>query len=98
MRNDKTAPQPEEFDWQEFLADESPRPSKSLNQLMQEGLISARQYRSMLFLMSSGPSFTTDPDFPKDIEAEIRRLNAIIEEEDALGARLVRRSTQDGSD
>ena len=77
--------EPEQFDLADLLhpLDDGP-PPKTMDELMAEGKITARQYRSLLFLMQTGPSFSTEP-ICFDIEEKIRELTRIIEAETASG-------------
>ena len=70
------------FDLADLLRslDDSGKPPKTWDELMVEGKITAKQYRSLLFLMQTGPSFSTHP-IGIDIEQKIKELTRIIESE-----------------
>jgi hypothetical protein len=77
--------EPEIFDLADLLhpLDDS-GPPKTMDELMAEGKITARQYRSLLFLMQTGPSFSTE-SISFDIEEKIEELTRIIESETGSG-------------
>jgi len=56
--------------------------TKSLHELWEEGSLTATQYRSILFLMQTGPSFSSTPEgVVTNIDKKIELLTRIIEEE-----------------
>ena len=63
-----------------MLLDDDETPGKSLEELYVEGKISALQYRSVLFLMKTGPVFSSNPDDANlDVDRKIEELTRVIE-------------------
>ena len=63
-----------------MLFDDNELPKKTFEELYAEGKITALQYRSVLFMMKTGPSFTSSPtDEFVDIDKKIEELTRIIE-------------------
>ena len=58
--------------------DDSSYPPKTMDELMAEGKITAKQYRSVLFLMQTGSSFSAELN-GIDIEKKIQELTRVIE-------------------
>lgn len=66
----------------EPLDDDASGPGKTLDDLMAEGKITARQYRSVLFLMQAGYGASSTPEgVVSDIDKKIQELTEIIERE-----------------
>lgn len=69
----------------DLLAFDPDGPGKSLEELVEEGAITAKQFRSMLFLMQGGHGFSTSLKDALYIQKKIKELNAQIVQEEAKG-------------
>lgn len=67
----------------ELLANDDDSPKKSFEELWREGTITARQYRSFLFLLQTGvPLYQNPEDVILGIDRKIAELTAVIEQEE----------------